>query len=88
MGSLHDDTFESPSQDQIKAYRFMARSPLTFGNFKGLTFEQVYKDQRSYVLWAIEQHLLNNKSKKPSGELGRFVEFCYFADSFPQIFDP
>ncbi len=66
----------------------MARSPLTFGSCKGMTFEQVYKDRRSYVTWAIKEHLQNIKSKKSSGELGRFVEFCYFADSFPQIFDP
>jgi hypothetical protein len=87
-GTLRDDTFDEPSIEEIKAYRFMARSPVTFGNCKGLTHEQVFKDNRSYVHWAIGTHLANDKAKKPSGELGRFVDFCYFAARHPYIFDP
>ncbi len=72
----------------IQAYRFLGRTTLTFGNYKGLTYEQVFKEHRDYCGWAIKEHLHNIKNDRKSGELGRLVDFCYFADNFPQIFDP
>ncbi len=86
---MRPDDEDLPTKETFEAYRFMGKTPLTFGRHIGCTYQHVYFNYRPYAAWAVQTAFAPASQDAPAtGELLRFATFCNFADKHPELLDP